>query len=171
MNPSETHAANEFLWWFASMGNFYNKNRLLEWFIGSSGQHSNPHSIGPLHHNTETVPLRHCGGILIHILVKYSSILLSVFLFSVLIWFCMEYVIINIVFMNFKQFSLVTILFIPSRKMMFWWTLQAYKLKIWTLSDATHSSDYYIIHFDSCQHSKIAQKHKGRKTVCIHSFT
>ena len=48
-------------------------------------------------------------------------------------------------------------------------SLQVYELKICTLTDATHSNDYCKIHFNSCQHSKIALEQKVSK-FCMFSF-
>ena len=56
--PLKYTTANEFIWWYASMGNFYIRNRLVECFITTTGQHSNPHSMGSLHYDTDAVPLR-----------------------------------------------------------------------------------------------------------------
>ena len=44
--------------------------------------------------------------------------------------------------------------------MQFLWKLQVYKLKIRTQTDETHSNDYGRTHFNSCEHSKIAQEQK-----------
>ena len=44
------------------MGKFYIRNHLVECFIASTGQYSNPHSIGSLHYDTDAAPLRYCGS-------------------------------------------------------------------------------------------------------------
>ena len=48
-------------------------------------------------------------------------------------------------------------------KNIFLWTLQVYKFKIGTYTDAINSNDFCIIHFDSCQYSKIALEQKAAK--------
>ena len=63
-NLSETHLSKRvsMMISIASIGNFYMSNRLVECFLASTGQHSNPHSTGSLHHSTDAVPLCYCGG-------------------------------------------------------------------------------------------------------------
>ena len=42
-NPSDATTI-QFLWWYSSMSNFFIRNLLVDWFITSTSQHSNPHT-------------------------------------------------------------------------------------------------------------------------------
>ena len=51
-------------------------------FIANTSQHSNPHSLDSLHHNTDVLPLHDCGGRATNInyAINTNSIMKTVFL-------------------------------------------------------------------------------------------